>query len=39
MPEVVTAAKEILKALQRKDKAHYETLCQSVGKDGCVRFE
>ena len=39
VPEVVTAAKEILKALQKKDRAHYETLCQSVGKDSSVRFE
>ena len=31
VPEVVTAAKEIIKALQKKDPEHYETLCRSVG--------
>lgn len=31
VPEVVTAAKEIIKALKTKDFEHYETLCKSVG--------
>lgn len=39
VPEVVSAAREILKALRTKDKAHYETLCKSVGKDSSVEFE
>ena len=38
VPEVVTAAREILKALQTKDKNHYDTLCKSVGKDESVIF-
>lgn len=38
VPEVVTAAREILKALRTKDWAHYETLCKSVGKDETVVF-
>ena len=38
VPEVVTAAREILKALRIKDWAHYETLCKSVGKDETVVF-
>ena len=38
VPEVVTAAREILKALQTKDKKHYDTLCKSVGKDENVIF-
>ena len=37
-PEVVTAAREILKVLQTKDKKHYDTLCKSVGKDETVFF-
>ena len=32
-PEVVTAAREILKALKAKDYAHFAVLCKSVGKD------
>lgn len=39
VPEVVTAAKEILEALQTKDRAHYETLCKSVRMDSSVVFE
>lgn len=31
VPEVATAARDILKALQKKDPEHYETLCKSVG--------
>jgi len=38
VPEVVTAAREILKALRTKDCAHYETLCKSVGKDETIVF-
>ena len=38
VPEVVTAAREILKALQTKDRKHYDTLCKSVGKDESVIF-
>ena len=38
VPEVVTAAREILKALRTKDWVHYETLCKSVGKDETVVF-
>ena len=38
VPEVVTAAREILKALRTKDWAHYETLCKSVKKDESVTF-
>ena len=32
-PEVVTAAREILKALKAKDYDHFAVLCKSVGKD------
>ena len=39
VPEVVVAAREILKALRTKDWTHYETLCKSVGKDSSVVFE
>lgn len=38
VPEVVTAAREIPKALQTKDNDHYVTLCKSVGKDESVTF-
>lgn len=38
VPEVVTAAREILMTLQRKDKKHYDVLCKSVGKDETVVF-
>lgn len=38
VPEVVAAAREILKTLQRKDKKHYDVLCKSVGKDETVDF-
>lgn len=38
VPEVVTAAREILKTLQTKDKKHYDILCKSVGKDESVTF-
>ena len=37
-PEVVTAARDILKALRTKDWEHYKTLCQSVNKDENVTF-
>lgn len=37
--EVVTAAREILKALRTKDWDHYKTLCQSVNKDENETFE
>lgn len=33
VPEVETAAKLIMKAVQEKDPAHYEALCKSVDKD------
>jgi hypothetical protein len=36
VPEVVTAAHEILRALKTKDNAHYVTLCKSVGVDETV---
>ena len=38
VPEVVAAAREILKTLKRKDKKHYDVLCKSVGKDETVVF-
>ncbi len=38
VPEVVKAAREILKALQLKDRKHYDTLCKSLGKDNTVVF-
>ena len=38
VPEVVTAAREILNALRTRDWAHYESLCKSVGKDETVVF-
>ena len=37
-PEVVAAAREILKVLQTKDKVHYDTLCKSVKVDEKVIF-
>jgi len=36
LPGVVTAAKEIVNALKKKDPAHYEALCKSVGKDAGI---
>lgn len=38
VPEVVKAAREILKALQLKDRKHYDTLCKSVNLDETVMF-
>lgn len=38
VPEVVTAAREILKALQAKDRTHYDILCKSVNKDASIEF-
>lgn len=38
VPEVVTAAREILNALKTKDNAHYVTLCKSVDADENVNF-
>lgn len=38
VPEVVKAAREILKALQLKDRKHYDTLCKSVNLDETVDF-
>ena len=38
VPEVVTAAREILKVLQTKDRNHYDMLCKSVRKDESVTF-
>ena len=32
VPNVVTATREMLKALRTKDWVHYETLCKSVGR-------
>lgn len=38
VPEVVTAAKEIMKALQTKDNEHFKTLCKTVNRDETVSF-
>lgn len=39
VPEVETAAKEIIRALKVKDVDHYVTLCKSVGVDENVSFD
>ena len=38
VPEVVMAAKEIIKTLKMKDPEHFAALCNTVGKDKNVEF-